>query len=229
MLRSPRVNDGSTEPGAKAALDPRSGADSARMGLPDGGAPGGEAERLERYRSDLALVRAALAGQEPARARFAERMRCVPRVLAILNRRCAGSLAAEDLHDLAQEALLQIWQRLETFEARATLETWTERFCFHLFMNRLRSRRRERSRNTAVPQDELVAERGHAPALDEGLLRALEELGPPEADILRLKHFDELTFEEIGTLLGISPNTAKTQYYRGLRWLRQRLETERPA
>ena len=32
-----------------------------------------------------------------------------------------------------------------------------------------------------------------------------------------------MTFVEIGALLDMSPNTAKTQYYRGIAWLRRHL------
>jgi RNA polymerase sigma-70 factor (ECF subfamily) len=54
--------------------------------------------------------------------------------------------------------------------------------------------------------------------LDYGVLHeALARLDPLEADVIRLKHFDDLTFETISALRGISANTAKTRYYRGIR------------
>jgi NAD(P)-dependent dehydrogenase (short-subunit alcohol dehydrogenase family) len=44
-----------------------------------------------------------------------------------------------------------------------------------------------------------------------------------EADVIRMKHFEDLTFEEIGTRLGNSINTVKTRYYRGISRLLDRL------
>jgi RNA polymerase sigma factor (sigma-70 family) len=57
----------------------------------------------------------------------------------------------------------------------------------------------------------------------EGVHLALARLDPPADDIVRLKHFEELTFEEIGQRLLLSPNTAKTHYYRALVRLREAL------
>jgi DNA-directed RNA polymerase specialized sigma24 family protein len=38
-----------------------------------------------------------------------------------------------------------------------------------------------------------------------------------------MKHFEQLTFDRIAELIGCSPNTAKTRYYRALEKLRQDL------
>ena len=47
--------------------------------------------------------------------------------------------------------------------------------------------------------------------------------------MIRLKHFQELTFEEISSRLSIPANTAKTKYYRGLEKLRETLRAHGPA
>ena len=60
----------------------------------------------------------------------------------------------------------------------------------------------------------------------ERLNELLDRLGPPRSEVIRLKHYEECTFEEIGRALGCSSNTAKTQYYRGLRWLREEIQRE---
>ena len=49
-------------------------------------------------------------------------------------------------------------------------------------------------------------------------------LGPPGADVIRMKYFGQMTFEEIARLQDVSPNTAKTRFYRGLVKLRAMLE-----
>ena len=57
----------------------------------------------------------------------------------------------------------------------------------------------------------------------ERLLEGLGELPPELGLVLQLKHIEGLTFDQIGERLAISPNTAKTRYYRGLDKLRGRL------
>ena len=57
----------------------------------------------------------------------------------------------------------------------------------------------------------------------EPVYAGLESLEEDEAAVVRLKHFEDLTFERLAEVLGIPTNTAKTRYYRGMRKLRRRL------
>lgn len=192
----------------------------------DGGvspSPGASNGADAPWRADLALVRQACAGSDAARERLAQRLACVPRILAALDRRLSCRLRPEELADLSQEVLVRVWGKLDAFAGRAALESWVHRFCFLELQSWLRRSRR-------LPRWELTEERP-APASDpepspadfELLLRTLAQLRPPADAIVRLKHFEELTFEGIGERLGMSSNTVKTHYYRGLLVLRRRL------
>lgn len=79
-----------------------------------------------------------------------------------------------------------------------------------------RRRRRWRQTREAVDADQLAGGTGADLDLHEEIRQAMERLPPAEAEVIRLKHFEGLTFDEIGTRLDTSPNTAKTRYYRGL-------------
>ncbi|MCE9592662.1 MAG: sigma-70 family RNA polymerase sigma factor [Planctomycetes bacterium] len=159
---------------------------------------------------------------------FVGRMACVPLILAAQNARLGRPLGPSDLSDAAQEALTQIWQRLESFEGRSTLETWVYRFCTNTFMNAVRKHRRARR------GEELAEEQPDPHHVDaesrytrfDHLYRGLARLSADERACVRLKHFEDRTFDEIGAFLRISPNTAKTQYYRGLRRLHEILGSE---
>lgn len=180
----------------------------------------------ERHARDLVLAREALSGDSQALECFWERMQCVPRILAVANGRMGRPLSPHDLADLSQDTVIVIWQKLGTFAGRATLETWVHRFCYLELMNRVRGKKRQSRLSAAsldVATETVAAKREASPLEYEHLELSLQELGPPEADILRLKHYEELTFVEIGALLDMSPNTAKTQYYRGIAWLRRHL------
>jgi len=52
----------------------------------------------------------------------------------------------------------------------------------------------------------------------------LNRVGGIEARVIRLKHLESLTFEELSARLDLPANTAKTYYYRGLARLRAMLE-----
>lgn len=169
---------------------------------------------------DAALVGEALGGDPRARRTLAERLKVVPRLAAVINARRGQRLSAHDLEDLAQDTVLRIWEKLGTFTGHSTLEHWLYRFTFLEYMNRVRSK--SRSASFEAP------EAGH-PARDPGALetaereetadtlaRGLEQLEEDQAVVIRLKHYEELSFPEIGVVLGISPNTVKSRYYRGI-------------
>jgi RNA polymerase sigma-70 factor (ECF subfamily) len=183
--------------------------------------------RTETPRPDLELARAALAGEGLALADFAERMACVPQMLAALNRRLGNPLAGGDLDDLAQEALIRVWAKLPGFAGLSALETWVYPFCYLEFMNALRRRRRLGRMELSGDLGQATGGTAAVGAFEfERLHLALERLPAGEAQVLRLKCFEELTFDEIGTRLGIPLNTAKTHFYRGLARLRQALARE---
>jgi RNA polymerase sigma-70 factor (ECF subfamily) len=170
---------------------------------------------------DLLLVRTVLARDAFALDRLAMRWRCIPRFCVALNEELGGELLDTDLADLAQDVLVLAWRKLATFNGESSLETWCYGITRYEIRNALRAHRR-RKRGTA-PEIGLLARvadpRPERPwrFLEEDVIRdALESLTPDEADVVRSKHFDDLTFDEIGARLGISPNTAKTRYYRGL-------------
>jgi RNA polymerase sigma-70 factor (ECF subfamily) len=174
---------------------------------------------------DQLLVEGFLAGAPEAQRRLMERLQLVARLLALFNRRRGCQLSRADLEDLAQDTQIKILEKLSTFRGEATLANWLYRFCLLEFANRIR--RTQRAARVQISQ-ETVEERGglvQSPdPLDYEILdSALGKLGSPEADIVRLKHYEQLTFREIGKRLGLSPNTAKTQYYRGIAWLQREL------
>lgn len=185
-------------------------------------APGGGQPNAE----DRLLVQRVLSGDPAALGPFQARMVCVPRFVRLLNARAGSVLGSADLEDLIQDVLVTVWRRLDSYRGDAALETWVFRVCDLLQRNAARkaaSRRMaplEAAAATPEPGDCDIKYDA------EELYAGLEAIGPEAAEVLRLKHFGGLTFDEIGTSLGNSPNTIKTRYYRAMdslrRWLRAR-------
>ena len=165
---------------------------------------------------DYDLVQQALRRQPAGLRELARRLHCVPRLLSIRNARLGSPLRPEDLADTCQDVLLIVWRKLEEYRGLSALEGWVYRITLFEFQNALR---RRYGREEPV-EDELL-ERGAEPNPweFEDVHRSLDCIAQVEAEIVRLKHFEDLTFDEIGARLGLSPNTAKGRYYRGLRSL----------
>lgn len=170
-----------------------------------------------------------LRGDAQAWDRFVERMQCVPRILYAQNAQIGRPLDDHDLADLSQDVLVLVWRKLGTFTGEAVLETWIYGIARLELRNAARKKRRERARDGA-PIDSRATELDFAELDLAHIHDGLAEIDPAEAQVIRCKHFDDLTFGAIGRRLGISANTAKTRYYRGLgklhEWLRRRLGDE---
>jgi RNA polymerase sigma-70 factor (ECF subfamily) len=183
--------------------------------------------RPGEHAQDLDLAQRVLLNEDGAFARFVERMAVLPRILDVLNTRLGRPLNDHDLADLAQDTLILVWKKLPSFAGEATLETWVFGVARLELMNAVRKIRRRTDVSRPLDTERLeapVVERESK--LDYAVLHeALARLDPLEADVIRLKHFDDMTFETIGARRNISVNTAKTRYYRGIRHLHDVLQT----
>jgi len=181
---------------------------------------------------DLALVRRILRGDRAELPALAERLRCVPRTLQLLDRRSGRLFGPEGLADLTQDVLVLTWRKLPEFEGLSTLEGWTYGICVLEFQNALRRGKRRRLEARAIASHTgFVDTAAHDPdpwAFEE-VHEGLRKIGREEAEVIRLKHFEGQTFEEISRHLGLSPNTVKTRYYRGLEELRPLLTAREEA
>ncbi|HED65277.1 MAG TPA: sigma-70 family RNA polymerase sigma factor [Planctomycetes bacterium] len=181
---------------------------------------GGRTPRTRREQ-DLRLVRDLLEGSMEARARFSQRMQCIPRILSAKNARIGSPLQPSELDDVAQDTLVAVWKRLPSFRGLSALETWVYRFCHLTLLKSLEAHRRAPRTEQGAEETPWVPERREERFAE--VYRALDRLPEDEGELVRLKHFEDLSFPEIGERLGLSPNTAKTRYYRGLARLRDLL------
>ncbi|MCP3915016.1 MAG: sigma-70 family RNA polymerase sigma factor [bacterium] len=179
--------------------------------------------------ADFVLVRSAREGDPIAVEELMGRLRCVRAALFARNAQLGAPLGSDELEDVTQDTLIAIWGKLDRFEGFGRIETWAYRFSVLELRTRLVAKRRapvfveglerEADAQREVPGEEEL-ERAYA---------ALVHLGSPEERVIRLKLFEDLTFEEIADRLGQSVNTLKAQYYRGLRKLRSALPSEDEA
>ncbi len=170
------------------------------------------------------LQRGVLAGEVGAVAELGRRLGCVEGFLASLNRRRGSPFDSADLADLQQDTHVVVLRKLPVFPGHVPLEAWVHRICSYEFMNALRRKQRDagvkRSPVEHVPAVESSTDNF---ALREAILRALSQLDAGDSEIIRLKHFDDLTFEAIGESTGLPANTCKTRYYRALTRLERQL------
>jgi len=144
-------------------------------------------------------------------------------MLSAMGRRSGGLVSAAEQEEVSQEVFSRVWGHLDRYEGRATLESWVFRYCSLTLMDA----RRGRWKNDSEGLEERIQARepGELLAGDALLVQqALAALEDSVSDVIELKHFEGLSFEALAERLGISSNTAKSRYYRGLADLRRHLQ-----
>lgn len=176
---------------------------------------------------DLSLARRARRGDRDAKEALAARLACVREHLGAAHARLGRPLGEHDLADVAAEVHAALWSRLDRFDGRTPLEAWARGFCGVQLVKFLERRRRRRQLEYGLDPDR-GDPRQDAPVHTEddrsALRAALARLDPRTFDVIQLKVVEERTFEQISVVLNMSPNTAKSLYYRALARLRGRLE-----
>jgi RNA polymerase sigma-70 factor, ECF subfamily len=135
----------------------------------------------------------------------------------ILYGRALG-LSHGEAEDVLQETFVALVQRVSP-------PRHPEHYCVRSYRNRALNYRRSLWRRLAR---ELESRHwfDRAPAEEPGervAMRCLAELPVEQREVIVLKIWHEYTFEEIGELLELSPNTAAGRYRYGLQKLRARL------
>jgi len=142
------------------------------------------------------------------------------------------SSSAADAEDATQEIFLEIWKSAGRYDPALGSEAV---FVTTIARRRLIDRMRARKRRPRTEEfDETAPMESGAEVVDSGALaveaalaaRALEQLGDAERQVLLLGIVDGLTHSEIATATGKPLGTVKTHMRRGLKKVRELLDSE---
>lgn len=137
-------------------------------------------------------------------------------------RRCRTWLGhPQDAEDATQESLLRAYRAMTGFRADASFRTWlwsiTDNNCHRLAKRRAHDVMSSHLRSAIALHEE---NRLDFPFSDDGIaesvLTVLDRLPTQVREILELRYFQELSFEEIAETLGIGLSAAKMRLYRSL-------------
>jgi RNA polymerase sigma-70 factor, ECF subfamily len=148
---------------------------------------------------------------------------------------------AEDAADVTQEAFLRVHRNMARFRGESSFTTWLYRVVVNLAITELRRRTRSRTQlmEDIAPPEAWRAEEeaADAPALHlelgherETVQRVLRHLPPDYRAVLVLRHFQQLAYEEMCQVLGLTMSQVKTRLHRARRMFRERYQalTEAP-
>ena len=179
--------------------------------------------------AEALLVRQAVAGDRRAYGELVRRHQ--GRVRALLRRLCREDAALAD--DLAQDALVQAWRRLEHFRGEAAFGTWLYRIAYNTF---LMHARRPSVRSTQALDEHrdddagLTAGPAATDLVEQGeVRRALACLSEPERAVIVHCYYLDLSHSEAAFVIGCPLGTLKSHLARALQKLRKRLGEDIPV
>ena len=123
-----------------------------------------------------------------------------------------------DAEDILQESFVDAFRHLEDFRYKSTFGAWLKRIVINKSITLLRKKKMQ-----LVDIDSTqVADRNNEDSVDEvafqykvdEVRKAIQQLPDGYRAVVSLYLLEEIPQEEIGTMLGISHNTVRTQYHR---------------
>ena len=184
--------------------------------------------------SDEQIVARALAGDVDA---FGEIVRRWERRIFALTYGILGR--EEDARDATQETFIAAFRNLSGFRGDAKVSSWLHRIAVNQCITRqrrvkvrgetsLEGQAEDNGAQFAAPMHESPARIVEGRERTEAIRRAVSALPPELREVLVLKEFEELTFQEIADTLQVPLSTVKSRLYTALKQLRLRLEKFSP-
>lgn len=136
----------------------------------------------------------------------------------------------DDAMDVTQDAFVRAHGRLELFDMNRPFYPWFHRLLRNLCLNRIRSKKRRRESSLDALQEQgltLEAKHTRSPEeeTDRALLRdrlgrAMLKLTPMHREIIVLREFEDLSYNEIAEQLGIPRGTVMSRLHGARKSLR---------
>ncbi len=145
----------------------------------------------------------------------------------------------DEAKDIAQEAFIRAYTRLDQFEKRARFSTWLYRITVNLALDIYRKKKRyplkpletslKEIESHSHENESVSAKSDRAVEIDEMQVRlndALNELTEHQKTATILKYFHQKSSKEIAAILGCSESTARIHIHRALGNLKKVLQKE---
>jgi RNA polymerase sigma-70 factor (ECF subfamily) len=133
--------------------------------------------------------------------------------------------SAADAEDIVQEAFVKFWRRNHKIDNRALLYATVRSIALD-FIRRDKRRARREANVFAEAEPAIEPQFEWEDEAQSALAAAVDSLPHDQREVLVLKIWNELTFGEIASALGISQNTAASRYRYALAGLRKSLQPQ---
>lgn len=140
-------------------------------------------------------------------------------IYGFFRRRLNHAARAEEL---AQETFVVIIRGAERYEPKATFRTYV----FAIALKQLWSERRKEMREARTAAEPFEEGRNADPANGLWIRSALSRMDPDQREVLMLREYEQLSYEEIAEVLGVPLNTVRSRLFRARAELRTLLDEQ---
>lgn len=179
---------------------------------------------------DQALLQAAKGGDTAA---FGQLIRRYQRAVFNVAYRLVGN--RPDAEDLAQESFLRAFRAIDRFDLSRPVGPWLKRITTNVCLNWLEMKRvRPESQEADLGEGGLEQWDSHLPGPEQqllhneqaGLIRlAILQLPPSYRAVIELRHFQELSYEEMAETLQRPLSSVKSDLFRARKLLAEKLQS----
>jgi len=143
----------------------------------------------------------------------------------------------EEAHDLAQDIFVKVYLALDRYDSKYQFSTWLFRIAQNAAIDVLRKKTISEVPLARPSEDEPQKEREFADPgvspyralknkqLSAAIEKAVGNLPPDYRELIQLRHFAELSYEEIATMKKLPLGTVKNKLFRARNLLKEQLDT----
>ncbi len=143
----------------------------------------------------------------------------------------------EEAHDLAQDIFVKVYLALDRYDSKYQFSTWLFRIAQNAAIDVLRKKTISEVPLTRPSEDEPQKEREFADPgvspyralknkqLGAAIEKAVGNLPPDYRELIQLRHFAELSYEEIASMKKLPLGTVKNKLFRARNLLKEQLDT----
>jgi RNA polymerase sigma-70 factor, ECF subfamily len=130
--------------------------------------------------------------------------------------------STDDAADITQATFVKAYEKLSSYSDKHKFFSWLYRIAVNTSLNLLEQKKRsDLLGDQEVPQDSQVEEELNAAERIERLEAAILNLPVDYRVVIVLRHFHDLSYEEIGTILEIPEKTVKSRLFTARRMLKE--------
>ena len=138
---------------------------------------------------------------------------------------------ADLAEDLTQETFYQAYKSINRYNGDCKMSVWLCQIAKHVYFDYLK--KEKHIQNVELENIEIFVTEKYRENIEESylvkekiqeLLFTVKNAKEPYGQVFWLRAYEEMSFKEIGEILGKSENWARVNYYRAKEWIKRRMD-----